>query len=123
LHVVEHRRALSLGIRRQLASVLLLTGDAAGPSVGFLRRRNMTGTYGEREGNVTSMIESGTSKVPSGGYLAAAVSSMAASAVLKILGKDEWSLFVGQWAPAFLIIGVYNKLVKLQGSDAYTRAA
>jgi hypothetical protein len=48
---------------------------------------------------------------------------MGASAVLKILGKDEWALFVGQWAPAFLIIGVYNKVVKQQGSDAYRRAA
>jgi len=83
----------------------------------------MAGNYGEREGRVTSMVESGTSKVPSGGYMIAAVSSMAASAVLKILGRNDWSLFVGQWAPAFLIIGVYNKLVKQQGSDAYSRAA
>ena len=26
-------------------------------------------------------------------------------------------LFVGQWAPTFLILGLYNKLVKLLGSD------
>jgi hypothetical protein len=32
-------------------------------------------------------------------------------------------LFVGQWAPAFLILGVYNKLVKQHGSDAYSKAA
>jgi hypothetical protein len=48
---------------------------------------------------------------------------MAASAVLKILGRDEWALFVGQWAPAFLIMGVYNKMVKQHGTDAYSRAA
>jgi hypothetical protein len=48
---------------------------------------------------------------------------MAASAVLKILGRNEWALFVGQWAPAFLIMGVYNKMVKQHGTDAYSRAA
>ena len=78
---------------------------------------------GEQEDRVTGMIEAQTSKIPSTGYLAAAISSMAASAVLKIMRKDEWALFVGQWAPAFLILGVYNKMVKQHGSDAYSRAA
>jgi hypothetical protein len=32
-------------------------------------------------------------------------------------GKKEASLFVGQWAPTFLILGLYNKLVKIAGSD------
>jgi hypothetical protein len=72
------------------------------------------------EDRFTGAIEKQTAKIPSTGYLGAALSAMAASAVLKIMGKDEWALFVGQWAPAFLIIGVYNKLVKQQGSDAYS---
>ncbi len=78
---------------------------------------------GEQEDRVTGMIESQTAKIPSTGYLGAAIGSMVGSAVLKIMGKDEWALFVGQWAPAFLIMGVYNKMVKQHGSDAYTRAA
>lgn len=78
---------------------------------------------GEREDRVTGILESQTSKVPSSGYLGAALGAMAGSAVLKILGKDEWALFVGQWAPAFLIMGVYNKMVKQHGSDAYSKAA
>jgi hypothetical protein len=48
---------------------------------------------------------------------------MAGSAALKMMGKDNWALFVGQWAPAFLIMGVYNKMVKQHGSDRYSRAA
>jgi hypothetical protein len=80
-------------------------------------------TSGEREGVFSGAIEAQTSKIPSGGYLTAAICAMAASAVLKGLRKDNWALFVGQWAPAFLIIGVYNKLVKQHGTDAYTRAA
>jgi hypothetical protein len=82
-----------------------------------------THTSGEREDRITGAIESQTAKIPSSGYLALAVGSMAVSAVLKAIGRDDWSLFVGQWAPAFLIIGVYNKIVKQQGSDAYSRAA
>jgi hypothetical protein len=27
------------------------------------------------------------------------------------------ALFVGHWAPTFLLLGIYNKLVKLLGSD------
>ena len=80
-------------------------------------------TRGEREDQFTSSIESQTSRIPSSGYLGAAIASMAGSAVLKIMGRDAWSLFVGQWAPAFLIMGVYNKMVKQHGSDAYSRAA
>lgn len=77
-------------------------------------------TLGEREDRVTGAIESQTAKVPSSLYLAAAVASMGVSALLKALGKDEWALFIGQWAPSFLILGVYNKMVKQHGSDAYT---
>lgn len=82
-----------------------------------------TRVRGQKEDRFTGAIESQTSRVPSSGYLAAAISSMGASAVLKALGKDEWALFVGQWAPAFLIMGVYNKLVKQHGSDYYSREA
>lgn len=70
------------------------------------------------EGPFTGGLESRTAKLPSSAYLGFALSSMAASAVLKAVGKNDWALFVGQWAPAFLIIGVYNKLVKQHGSDA-----
>jgi hypothetical protein len=79
--------------------------------------------HGYREDEVTGTLEAQTAKIPSSGYLAFALGSMAASAILKAVGKNDWSLFVGQWAPAFLIIGVYNKLVKQRGSDAYSSAA
>ena len=79
-----------------------------------------TRTFGAREDQVTGAIESQTSKIPSSVYLTAAIGSMAASAILKATGKQHWSLFVGQWAPAFLIMGLYNKLVKQLGSDTYT---
>jgi hypothetical protein len=82
-----------------------------------------TRTSGQREDNYTGMMESQTSKLPSSVFLGLAIGSMAASAILKIMDKDDWALFVGQWAAPFLIIGNYNKMVKQHGSDARSRWA
>lgn len=80
-----------------------------------------TRVSGQSEDRITGAIESQTSKVPSSLFLGLAIGSMAASAILKVMEKDEWALFVGQWAAPFLIIGNYNKLVKQHGSDARSR--
>lgn len=73
------------------------------------------------EGKVTAYIESYTSKVPSGYFLSAAIASIAASVAFKIAKKDHAALFVGQWVAPFLILGIYNKQVKLHGSDAVSK--
>ncbi len=76
-----------------------------------------------REGKVTKGIEKQTSRIPSGFYLALAVASMVASAVLATTSKrKDMANFVGLWAPSFLMLGVYNKIVKTQGSDSQTPA-
>ena len=77
-----------------------------------------TRVSGQREDRFTGAVESQTSKVPSSMFLGLAVGSMAASLILKIAQKDDWALFVGQWAAPFLIMGNYNKMVKQHGSDA-----
>jgi hypothetical protein len=70
-----------------------------------------------REGSVARSIEQQTAKLPSDLFLWAAFGSITGSLVFKLTGKDHHALFVGQWAPTFLILGLYNKLVKLQGSE------
>ena len=82
-----------------------------------------TKTTGQREDRFTGALEAQTSKAPSSLFLGFAIGSMAASAVLKIVGKDDWALFVGQWAAPFLIMGNYNKMVKQHGSDRTSWAA
>ncbi len=77
---------------------------------------------GAKEDNLTASIESQTSQLPSSTFLALAGGSIVASAGLKLAGKHQWALFVGQWAAPFLLLGIYNKLVKQLGSDAETRA-
>jgi len=69
------------------------------------------------EGRVAKAIESQTAKLPSDVFLWGAVGSMAGSLVLQIMGNQRVSLFIGQWAPTLLILGLYNKLVKQLGSD------
>lgn len=69
------------------------------------------------EGPVAKAIESQTSKLPSDWFLWASLGSMAASASLKMMGKNHTALFVGQWAAPFLLLGLYNKIVKQQGHD------
>jgi hypothetical protein len=52
------------------------------------------------------------------GYVSvAAVGSMGLSLALELMGEEKKANFVGHWAPTLLIFGLYNKLVKLQGSD------
>jgi len=69
------------------------------------------------EGPVARAIEQQTAKLPSDTFLWLAGGSIATSLALKIMGRDHDALFVGQWAPTFLILGLYNKLVKVAGSD------
>jgi hypothetical protein len=69
------------------------------------------------EGTVARAIEQQTAKLPSDVFLWLAVGSIAASATLKMMGRDKDAIFVGQWPPTFLILGLYNKIVKVIGSD------
>lgn len=81
-----------------------------------------------KEDSFTGSIERQTAKAPSTIFLGLALGSMAASLILKLSRRDDWALFIGQWAAPFLIMGNYNKMVKQHGSDAtvnshQTRAA
>ena len=70
-----------------------------------------------REGRVARSIEQQTAKLPSDIYLWGAVGSIVASLVFQISGDEKKAGFVGHWAPTFLALGIYNKLVKLHGSE------
>lgn len=74
-------------------------------------------TNNHKEGKVAKTIEKETSKLPSDLFLWSAVAAMGASLTLKLLNKKNTALFVGQWASPFLLLGIYNKIVKLEGHD------
>jgi hypothetical protein len=69
------------------------------------------------EGPIARSLEEQTAKLPSDLFLWAAVGSIIAALALKVVDKHHDSTFVGQWAPTFLLLGIYNKLVKQHGSD------
>ncbi len=69
------------------------------------------------EGELTRTIENQTAKIPSDVFLMAALGSIGVALALELAGKKEKSHFVGQWVSPFLLLGVYNKLVKVAGSD------
>jgi hypothetical protein len=69
------------------------------------------------EGHLARMIEGQTAKLPSDVFLWAAATAIGGSLVLRMMDRKEESTFVGHWAPTLLILGLYNKLVKVSGSD------
>lgn len=89
----------------------------------------------QREGKIARAIESQTAKLPSDIFLWAAGAAMIGSLAFQLLGpkprvglfgrnvegRAPIATFVGQWVPTLLIFGLYNKVVKVAGSDRMTR--
>ena len=70
-----------------------------------------------REGPIARSIEQQTAKLPSDIFLWAALGSIATALIFQLTGDERKANFVGHWAPTFLLLGLYNKLVKLHGSE------
>jgi hypothetical protein len=70
-----------------------------------------------REGPIARSIEQQTAKLPSDTFLWAALGSIGISLSFQFTGDEEKANFVGHWAPTFLLLGLYNQLVKLHGSE------
>lgn len=76
-----------------------------------------------KEGKTTKMIEHQTAKIPSVTFLSFAIGSIILSGGLAIFSeRKSYANFVGLWVPTFLLLGIYNKLVKLEGgSDQFEK--
>ncbi|GAC1384836.1 MAG: hypothetical protein NVS4B7_09870 [Ktedonobacteraceae bacterium] len=53
-----------------------------------------------------------TDQVPEEFWYWAALGSIIVSATLFLLGKRDWSIFVGQWPPTFLLFGLFHKILR-----------
>jgi len=82
---------------------------------------NYSGQQPATEDNFTKTVEDYTAEIPSSAFLGVAVGAMALSLVCQMTGQGKWGNFIAQWVPTWLIIGVYNKLVKLEGHDQTDR--
>jgi len=73
------------------------------------------------EDDVTKSIERYTAGIPSSLFLAVAVGAMGLSLMGQFGGRGKWGNFIAQWVPTLLVMGIYNKLVKLEGHDQQDR--
>ncbi len=53
-----------------------------------------------------------TDQVPQEVWYWGAIGSIIISATLFAFNKRDWSIFVGQWPPTFLLFGLYHRLLK-----------
>lgn len=89
----------------------------------------------QKEGPIARKIENVTARIPSDVFLWVAGAAMIGSLAFQILGprpkrglfgghvegRAPLAGFVGQWVPTLLLFGLYNKVVKVAGSDRVTR--
>lgn len=72
------------------------------------------------EGPVAKAIEQQTSKVPSDVFLWAALGFLGVSAIRSVRSRgDSGASFLSSLGPTLLMLGMYNKIVKLHGSDKF----
>lgn len=88
-----------------------------------------------REGKVARTIEKQTSKLSSDLFLWGAIGAMGASLIAHLTQPKRMTLFnvpsrsgqiglfFGQWVPTLLLFGLYNKIVKVSGSDRLENVA
>ena len=55
--------------------------------------------------------------VPTQAYLGAAVGSIALSALLRVFGKKDAAIFVGQWPPTFILFALAYKILRPSHED------
>ncbi len=94
----------------------------------------------QREGSVARAIEQQTAKIPSDIFLWAAGAAIVGSLALQVVGmrrpsgflgglfgpvraqaRAPLASFIGMWVPSLLLLGIYNKIVKVAGSDRFSR--
>lgn len=67
------------------------------------------------ENTLTRLIEQQTAKIPSDVFLAISLGVMATSLFFEVRRNQRVSRFLGMWVAPLLVMGVYNKLVKVLG--------
>jgi hypothetical protein len=69
------------------------------------------------EGRFTRRLEHFVAALSSATWLVLAGGSIVGALTLRWMRHHQAASFVGDWAPTLLMIGIYNKLVKLAGTD------
>jgi hypothetical protein len=71
-----------------------------------------------RVARIVHAIEERTSQIPPMGFMGLAVGSMVLAAAIEVFSKKkEYGNFIGLWAPSFLMMGIYNRLLRLESLE------
>lgn len=73
-----------------------------------------TGAPRQPNENLAEVVEECAASVPSSAYLGAALGAVALALACHVAGRSRWGCFIAQWAPAWLLIGAYRKVAKLE---------
>jgi hypothetical protein len=57
-------------------------------------------------------------EIPAQAYLGAALGAIGLSALLRLLGKKDAAVFVGQWPPTFILFALVFKILRPSDEDA-----
>jgi hypothetical protein len=109
---------ISASIGTSLASSLRVENDDVNPARAksrFSYREAPVLRSEHAEGAITRLIEHQAAKIPSNFFLVLALGAMCVSAALELRRKTRVSRFIGMWPGPLLVMGVYNKLVKVLG--------
>lgn len=71
----------------------------------------------QAEGRVARGIERQTSRIPSDVFLWSALSVLGLGFLMQVRERRDSGIMVSQLAPVLLILGLYNKLVKIGGHE------
>jgi hypothetical protein len=118
----RHKIFISISIKNDLhQNIKAMETKTIENSIKDIKKATSKINPAHKEGPVARAIENQTAKLPSDTFLWISLSAMAGALTLKLLKKDHLALFVGQWAAPFLMFGIYDKLVKLEGHDKTDR--
>ena len=66
----------------------------------------------DEQTNPQNVVFQALDGIPGQVWYIAAIASILASAYCQVTDRRNGALFIGQWAPTFLAIGLYHKLVR-----------
>lgn len=80
--------------------------------------KNIAEQFGtQTEGRIARGIERQTSRIPSDVFLWSALSVLGLGFLMQLRERRDSGIMVSQLAPVLLILGLYNKLVKIGGHE------
>ncbi len=110
-------RAVKDAVTGKLQDTMQDAKEKAQETIGMAQQKLESARQTEDE--FTKSIERYTSAIPSSAFLGVALGAMALSLMFQMGGRGKWGNFIAQWVPTWLVIGLYNKMVKISGHDRF----